>query len=1010
MEIKKQACDLQITKNNNFTPVQNITQQMQYKSDFSNQNIQKQQISSKGSTQLLTSNVVSNISNLKQPNKQSVKTRQSHNNIQKIDPGKIQIKDAGYTKQQTFDPDHENYSRINHKMNPIDEIFEESKWETDFGIQTTSISQSQSQKIQQKYSTTNPNQSQPDRNIQKRSMQQKSSKSNPKNKNTSHQPKMQLSSKTESQASMNNINQKNQIAVEKKDSNKSLSKNSIEIKITERILETAGRKLQQIPVIYSFSINQLDAQLPQDKFKKELEELFDQEVNVKKQKKLFSIYKSKQFKAQLEGKFEENLNSDAAFQQRESTVLNQNERKSVKQHFQTSLHYYKRDLTPLRENYAMCSEKTPYKSNFQNYQGSLMSKGLKDGILNNLGDGVKCISSNTKNKSIQTFTIEVEKSKLRRLNSENNAITQKKRKILGHQHTDLSSQESQLNNNIPENQSVRTSMRRENGWSTQIKNKKMNQLQNGPEDVNKNKLKQMSQNSTHQNVALFKQNQVNDQNAKYPLNHKQQEYIDQLITQKIQNVDNKYPLLTQYEQVVTLKDMEINSTRLSNLPIVMNYNKNFLSQRQVQKSAPSKVGVMPLQKQSHPINIQKLNEVSFHDHSPYKEISVTPQIKPEKSFHLANDRDVNQQSQLLINLNFSQRDLKIMPDHYQPRIPKTLQSSIAFMPNQLTQLSDQSYQQVITQNFSPKAQFNVNLGLYNEVNFSESNNQNKLVLSSESNRKLMPIQSTRDDGQTHIENLVVQREFLNSRGSIDKLQISNRVMVQSRGQGDKKTTVSRNISKFKGNQNKKQTEKDYPDQVDQQPIIRLTSSQFFSRRLLENKAKLQTQKVSNMVANQQQQYNNFQYNGTFIQTQADFRQTSYPMAINDNRISHQYKNANIIISQQRRSSKGVNKKLNVQGNGNIETETSSASVSMIAGIDDIQAQQIQYQKKNIMSNILIDCKSQQFQNQNNYSNQFTTQRSISKFQESQVGMLSQEEKRQSILKQASSKSLLPKLQ
>lgn len=47
-----------------------------------------------------------------------------------------------------------------------------------------------------------------------------------------------------------------------------------------------------------------------------------------------------------------------------------------------------------------------------------MSKGLKDDILSNLGDGVKCISSNTKNRSIQTYTIEVEKAKLRRLNSE----------------------------------------------------------------------------------------------------------------------------------------------------------------------------------------------------------------------------------------------------------------------------------------------------------------------------------------------------------------------------------------------------------------------------------------------------------------------------------------------------------------------------------------------------------------------------------------------------------------
>jgi len=37
--------------------------------------------------------------------------------------------------------------------------------------------------------------------------------------------------------------------------------------------------------------------------------------------------------------------------------------------------------------------------------------------LSSLGTGVKCVSSNTKNRSIQTFTIEVEKTKLRKINS-----------------------------------------------------------------------------------------------------------------------------------------------------------------------------------------------------------------------------------------------------------------------------------------------------------------------------------------------------------------------------------------------------------------------------------------------------------------------------------------------------------------------------------------------------------------------------------------------------------------
>ena len=72
------------------------------------------------------------------------------------------------------------------------------------------------------------------------------------------------------------------------------------------------------------------------------------------------------------------------------------------------MHHYKRDLTPLKENYAYNNEKTPYKSNFQNYDGSIMSKGFKDGVLNSLGTGVKCISSSVCGKKITTFSIVTE--------------------------------------------------------------------------------------------------------------------------------------------------------------------------------------------------------------------------------------------------------------------------------------------------------------------------------------------------------------------------------------------------------------------------------------------------------------------------------------------------------------------------------------------------------------------------------------------------------------------------
>ena len=54
------------------------------------------------------------------------------------------------------------------------------------------------------------------------------------------------------------------------------------------------------------------------------------------------------------------------------------------------MHFYKRDLTPLREQYAQNNEKTPYKANFQNYDGSLMGKSFKEELLNNLGGDIRC--------------------------------------------------------------------------------------------------------------------------------------------------------------------------------------------------------------------------------------------------------------------------------------------------------------------------------------------------------------------------------------------------------------------------------------------------------------------------------------------------------------------------------------------------------------------------------------------------------------------------------------------
>ena len=52
------------------------------------------------------------------------------------------------------------------------------------------------------------------------------------------------------------------------------------------------------------------------------------------------------------------------------------------------MHFYKRDLSPIKETFAWCNDRTPYKSNFQKYEGSLMSKGFKEEMINSLGQGI----------------------------------------------------------------------------------------------------------------------------------------------------------------------------------------------------------------------------------------------------------------------------------------------------------------------------------------------------------------------------------------------------------------------------------------------------------------------------------------------------------------------------------------------------------------------------------------------------------------------------------------------
>ncbi len=46
------------------------------------------------------------------------------------------------------------------------------------------------------------------------------------------------------------------------------------------------------------------------------------------------------------------------------------------------MHHYKRDLTPVKEIYAVCDERPPYRDdNIKNYEGSLLSMTLKNDLL-----------------------------------------------------------------------------------------------------------------------------------------------------------------------------------------------------------------------------------------------------------------------------------------------------------------------------------------------------------------------------------------------------------------------------------------------------------------------------------------------------------------------------------------------------------------------------------------------------------------------------------------------------
>ena len=67
------------------------------------------------------------------------------------------------------------------------------------------------------------------------------------------------------------------------------------------------------------------------------------------------------------------------------------------------MHFYKRDLTPVKENFVSGNLKTPYRQSFEEYDISKMTNNFKNNLANSMGSGVKCINSGGGDKRITTF-------------------------------------------------------------------------------------------------------------------------------------------------------------------------------------------------------------------------------------------------------------------------------------------------------------------------------------------------------------------------------------------------------------------------------------------------------------------------------------------------------------------------------------------------------------------------------------------------------------------------------
>ena len=122
-------------------------------------------------------------------------------------------------------------------------------------------------------------------------------------------------------------------------------------------------------------------------------------------RKLFSIYR---YKISNLRPIKNNSISEEVNQDQQQELAGKEQKHGTK--FSSCIHYYKRDLSPIRETFPQCSIKTPYRQNFSNYELNMMSKDFKSSLLKSMGGNVKCIQSTDQNRRIATYYNENEAS------------------------------------------------------------------------------------------------------------------------------------------------------------------------------------------------------------------------------------------------------------------------------------------------------------------------------------------------------------------------------------------------------------------------------------------------------------------------------------------------------------------------------------------------------------------------------------------------------------------------